>query len=53
MRAVHFDGAPVSDDFVHFMKRACNVAVVTRVPQRRPFGQLMEGTRDTLATQIA
>ena len=50
MRAVHFDDAPVSDDFVHFMEtcvqcRGCEPAC----PSGVPFGQLMEGTRDTLA----
>lgn len=52
MRAVHFDDAPISDDFVHFMEtcvqcRGCEPAC----PSGVPFGQLMEGTRDTLATQ--
>jgi glycolate oxidase iron-sulfur subunit len=52
MRAVHFDGAEVSDDFVHFMEtcvqcRGCEPAC----PSGVPFGQLMEGTRDTLAGQ--
>ena len=49
MRAVHFDDAPVTDDFVHFMEtcvqcRGCEPAC----PSGVPFGQLMEGTRDTL-----
>ena len=52
MRAVHFDNAEVSDDFVHFMEtcvqcRGCEPAC----PSGVPFGQLMEGTRDTLAAQ--
>ncbi len=52
MRAVHFDGAAVSDDFVRFMEtcvqcRGCEPAC----PSGVPFGQLMEGTRDTLASQ--
>ncbi len=52
MRSVHFDNAPVSDDFVHFMEtcvqcRGCEPAC----PSGVPFGQLMEGTRDTLAAQ--
>jgi glycolate oxidase iron-sulfur subunit len=52
MRAVHFDDAAVSDDFVHFMEtcvqcRGCEPAC----PSGVPFGQLMEGTRDTLAAQ--
>ena len=50
MRAVHFEGAEVTDDFVHFMEtcvqcRGCEPAC----PSGVPFGQLMEGTRDTLA----
>ena len=52
MRAVHFEGAEVSDDFVHFMEtcvqcRGCEPAC----PSGVPFGQLMEGTRDTLVGQ--
>jgi glycolate oxidase iron-sulfur subunit len=52
MRAVHFDGAEATDDFVHFMEtcvqcRGCEPAC----PSGVPFGQLMEGTRDTLAGQ--
>jgi glycolate oxidase iron-sulfur subunit len=52
MRAVHFDDAEVTDDFVHFMEtcvqcRGCEPAC----PSGVPFGQLMEGTRDTLAAQ--
>jgi glycolate oxidase iron-sulfur subunit len=50
MRAVHFGGAEATDDFVHFMEtcvqcRGCEPAC----PSGVPFGQLMEGTRDTLA----
>ncbi|MEY2414968.1 MAG: glycolate oxidase iron-sulfur subunit, partial [Ilumatobacteraceae bacterium] len=49
MRSVHFDDAPITDDFVHFMEtcvqcRGCEPAC----PSGVPFGQLMEGTRDTL-----
>ena len=49
---MHFDDAAVSDDFVHFMEtcvqcRGCEPAC----PSGVPFGQLMEGTRDTLAAQ--
>ena len=49
MRAVHFDNAEVTDDFVHFMEtcvqcRGCEPAC----PSGVKFGQLMEGTRDTL-----
>ncbi len=52
MRAVHFDDAEISDDFVSFMEtcvqcRGCEPAC----PSGVPFGQLMEGTRDTLARQ--
>jgi glycolate oxidase iron-sulfur subunit len=52
MRAVHFDNAEISDDFVHFMEtcvqcRGCEPAC----PSGVKFGQLMEGTRDTLAEQ--
>ena len=50
MRAVQFESAEVSGDFVHFMEtcvqcRGCEPAC----PSGVPFGQLMEGTRDTLA----
>lgn len=50
MRTVHFEGGEVTDDFVHFMEtcvqcRGCEPAC----PSGVPFGQLMEGTRDTLA----
>jgi glycolate oxidase iron-sulfur subunit len=52
MRSVHFDDAEVTDDFVQFMEtcvqcRGCEPAC----PSGVPFGQLMEGTRDTLAGQ--
>ncbi len=52
MRDVHFEDAEVSDDFVRFMEtcvqcRGCEPAC----PSGVPFGQLMEGTRDTLAGQ--
>jgi glycolate dehydrogenase iron-sulfur subunit len=52
MRAVHFDDAEVTDDFVHFMEtcvqcRGCEPAC----PSGVPFGLLMEGTRDTLTEQ--
>ncbi len=52
MRAVHFDNAEVTDDFVHFMEtcvqcRGCEPAC----PSGVKFGQLMEGTRDTLTDQ--
>ena len=52
MRAVHFDDAAVSGDFVRFIEtcvqcRGCEPAC----PSGVPFGQLMEGTRDTLAGQ--
>ena len=52
MRSVHFDDAPVTDDFVHFMEtcvqcRGCEPAC----PSGVPFGRLMEGTRDTLTEQ--
>jgi len=52
MRAVHFDDAEVTNDFVNFMEtcvqcRGCEPAC----PSGVPFGQLMEGTRDTLAAQ--
>jgi glycolate oxidase iron-sulfur subunit len=50
MRAVQFEGAEVTDDFVHFMEtcvqcRGCEPAC----PSGVQFGQLMEGTRDMLA----
>jgi glycolate oxidase iron-sulfur subunit len=52
MRSVHFDDAPITDDFVSFMEtcvqcRGCEPAC----PSGVPFGQLMEGTRETLAEQ--
>jgi glycolate oxidase iron-sulfur subunit len=52
MRAVHFDDAEVTDDFVHFMEtcvqcRGCEPAC----PSGGKFALLMEGTRDTLAEQ--
>jgi len=50
MRAVHFDGAPMGEDFTTFMDlcvqcRACEVVC----PSSVPFGHLMEGARETLA----
>ena len=50
MRAVHVDGAEVTDQFVEFMEtcvqcRGCEPAC----PSGVPFGRLMEGTRHTLA----
>jgi glycolate oxidase iron-sulfur subunit len=52
MRAIHFDDAEVTSDFVNFMEtcvqcRGCEPAC----PSGVPFGQLMEGTRETLAAQ--
>lgn len=52
MRGVHFNGDEVSDDFVRFMEtcvqcRGCEPAC----PSGVQFGQLMEGTRHTLAEQ--
>lgn len=52
MRGVHFNGSEISDDFVRFMEtcvqcRGCEPAC----PSGVPFGQLMEGTRDTLARE--
>jgi glycolate oxidase iron-sulfur subunit len=52
MRSVHVDGAPVTDEFVHFMEtcvqcRGCEPAC----PSGVQFGHLMEGTRETLAAQ--
>ncbi|HEY0520938.1 MAG TPA: (Fe-S)-binding protein [Ilumatobacteraceae bacterium] len=52
MRSVHFDDAPITEDFVHFMEtcvqcRGCEPAC----PSGVPFGLLMEGTRDTLTAQ--
>jgi glycolate oxidase iron-sulfur subunit len=52
MRSVHFDDAEITDDFVHFMEtcvqcRGCEPAC----PSGVPFGQLMEGTRETLSGQ--
>ena len=51
MRAVHFEGRPLDDDFTRFMDlcvqcRACEAVC----PSSVPFGHLMEGARDTLAT---
>lgn len=52
MRAVHLDGSPIDDTFVHFVEtcvqcRGCEPAC----PSGVPFGRLMEGTRHTLAEQ--
>jgi glycolate oxidase iron-sulfur subunit len=52
MRGVHFNGDELTDDFVHFMEtcvqcRGCEPAC----PSGVPFGQLMEGARDTLAAE--
>lgn len=52
MRSVHFDGAEITDDFVHFMETCVQCRGCEPVcPSGVPFGQLMEGTRDTLSTQ--
>jgi glycolate oxidase iron-sulfur subunit len=50
MRAVQLRGAPVDDDFVHFMStcvqcRGCEPAC----PSGVPYGHLIEGTREFLA----
>jgi glycolate oxidase iron-sulfur subunit len=52
MRAVQFGGAPLDDDFARFMElcvqcRACEAAC----PSSVPFGRLMEGAREVLATR--
>ena len=52
MRAVHFDGRPLDEDFTRFMDlcvqcRACEAVC----PSSVPFGHLMEGARDTLARE--
>jgi glycolate oxidase iron-sulfur subunit len=52
MRAVHFEGRPLDDDFTRFMDlcvqcRACEAVC----PSSVPFGHLMEGARDTLARE--
>ena len=52
MRAVHFDNAEVTDEFVNFMEtcvqcRGCEPAC----PSGVKFGLLMEGTRDTLTAE--
>jgi glycolate oxidase iron-sulfur subunit len=50
MRSVHFDDAPVTDDFVHFMETCVQCRGCEPVcPSGVPFGQLMEGTRETLS----
>ena len=51
MRAVQREGAPIDDAFVGFMEacvqcRGCETAC----PSGVPFGRLMEGTREALAT---
>jgi Fe-S oxidoreductase len=51
MRAVQVRGAPIDDEFVGFMStcvqcRGCEPAC----PSSVPFGQLMEGTREHLAS---
>ncbi|MCU1460652.1 MAG: putative iron-sulfur protein [Acidimicrobiales bacterium] len=52
MRAVHFDDAPLDDEFTAYMDlcvqcRACEAVC----PSSVPFGRLMEGARHTLAEQ--
>lgn len=52
MRAVQWRDAPIDDDFVEFMAtcvqcRGCEPAC----PSGVPFGNLMEGTRETLAAE--
>jgi glycolate oxidase iron-sulfur subunit len=52
MRAVQWESAPVTDEFVEFMEtcvqcRGCEPAC----PSGVPFGHLMEATRSTLAAQ--
>jgi glycolate oxidase iron-sulfur subunit len=52
MRAVEWRGAPIDDDFVHFMStcvqcRGCEPAC----PSGVPFGRLIEGTREHLAAE--
>jgi glycolate oxidase iron-sulfur subunit len=52
MRAVQWEGRPLDDDFTRFMDlcvqcRACEVVC----PSSVPFGRLMEGARETLATE--
>jgi len=52
MRAVHWDGRPLDDDFESFMDlcvqcRACEVVC----PSSVPFGRLMEGARQTLVEE--
>src|SRR5438045_3364575 len=53
MRAVHFDGRPLDDDFTRFMDlcvqcRACEAVC----PSSVPFGHLMDGARDPLARRV-
>ena len=52
MRAVHFEGRPLGDDFTRFMDlcvqcRACEAVC----PSSVPFGHLMEGARESLARE--
>src|SRR3954469_6998760 len=52
MRAVHWEGRPLDDDFTRFMDlcvqcRACEVVC----PSSVPFGRLMEGARETLVEE--
>jgi glycolate oxidase iron-sulfur subunit len=52
MRAVQWRGAPIDDDFVHFMStcvqcRGCEPAC----PSGVPFGHLIEGTREHLVRE--
>jgi glycolate oxidase iron-sulfur subunit len=52
MRAVHFDGHPVDDDFTRFMDLCVQCGACEAVcPSAVPFGHLMEGARESLVTE--
>ena len=54
MRAAHFDGRPLDDDFTAFMDRCVQCRACEAVcPSAVPFGHLMEGARETLAAQTS
>ena len=50
MRAVHWGGAEVDDDFVRVVDECVQcLGCVTACPSSVPFGRLMEGTRESIA----
>jgi glycolate oxidase iron-sulfur subunit len=52
MRAVHAGNAPADDTFVRYMDECVQcLGCQSACPSGVPFGRLMEGTRETLATE--